>query len=71
MASSMRVVFFLGLIYAALISVAVASEQTATLSIDVGKIPTTNANTNDGTTIDQAVGYLLMLLALVLTYLIH
>ncbi|KAL1309740.1 hypothetical protein HN51_052442 [Arachis hypogaea] len=69
MASSMRVVFFLGLIYAALISVVVASEEAATLSIDVGKIPTTN--TNDGTAIDQAVGYLLMLLALVLTYLIH
>ncbi|KAI4319980.1 hypothetical protein MLD38_033510 [Melastoma candidum] len=29
------------------------------------------APSNDGTTIDQGIAYLLMLLALVLTYLIH
>nr|AFK36294.1 unknown [Lotus japonicus] len=58
--ASFRVVVFLGLIYAALMSVA-CSQSTAPAP----------APTSDGTSIDQAVAYVLMLVALVLTYLIH
>ncbi|KAE9608903.1 hypothetical protein Lal_00020481 [Lupinus albus] len=56
--ASLRVVAFLGLIYAALMSVA-SSQSPAP------------APTSDGTTLDQAIACVLMLLALVLTYIIH
>ncbi|KAE9587230.1 putative arabinogalactan peptide, AGP [Lupinus albus] len=58
--ASVRVVSFLGIIYAALISV--ASSQSPALA---------PAPTSDGTTLDQAIACVLMLLALVLTYIIH
>ncbi|QCE15636.1 Arabinogalactan peptide [Vigna unguiculata] len=58
--ASFRVVTFLFLIIAALMSVA-SSQVTAPAP----------APTSDGTTIDQAVAYVLMLLALVLTYIMH
>ncbi|CAL0327460.1 unnamed protein product [Lupinus luteus] len=58
--ASLRVVAFLGLIYAALTSV--ASSQSP--------VPAP-APTSDGTTLDQAIACVLMLLALVLTYIIH
>ncbi|BAT78787.1 arabinogalactan protein 41-like [Vigna umbellata] len=58
--ASFRVVTFLILIIAALMTVA-SSQVTAPAP----------APTSDGTTIDQAVAYVLMLLALVLTYIMH
>lgn len=58
--ASFRVVAFLGLIYATLISVA--------CSQSIAPAP---APTSDGTTIDQAIACVLMLVALVLTYIIH
>ncbi|OIV97976.1 hypothetical protein TanjilG_14076 [Lupinus angustifolius] len=57
---SVRVVTFLGLIYATLVSVASAQSHAPA-----------PGPTSDGTTIDQAIAYILMLLALVLTYIIH
>ncbi|CAK8570276.1 unnamed protein product [Lathyrus sativus] len=53
-------VVFLGLIYASLISM-VSSQSIAPAP----------APTSDGTSIDQAIAYVLMLLALVLTYIMH
>ncbi|KAG5019171.1 hypothetical protein AAZX31_06G119300 [Glycine max] len=58
--ASLRVVAFLSLILAALMTVA-SSQVTAPAP----------APTSDGTTIDQAVAYVLMLVALVLTYIMH
>ncbi|XP_058749601.1 arabinogalactan protein 41-like [Vicia villosa] len=58
--ASFRVVVFLCIIYATLMSV-VSSQSIAPAP----------APTSDGTTIDQAVACLLMLFALVLTYIIH
>ncbi|AES72443.1 putative arabinogalactan peptide, AGP [Medicago truncatula] len=58
--ASFRVVAFLGLIYATLISVA--------CSQSIAPAP---APTSDGTKIDQAIACVLMLVALVLTYIIH
>ncbi|KAE9603984.1 hypothetical protein Lal_00001797 [Lupinus albus] len=58
--ASLRVVTFLGLIYATLVSLA-SSQSHAPAP----------APSSDGTTIDQAIAYVLMLLALVLTYIIH
>ncbi|RDX82806.1 Arabinogalactan peptide 16, partial [Mucuna pruriens] len=55
-----RVLFLLALIFAALLSVA-SSQSTAPAP----------APTSDGTSIDQAVAYVLMLVALVLTYIMH
>ncbi|CAJ2674566.1 hypothetical protein L195_g007959 [Trifolium pratense] len=60
MAISSRVVVFLGLIYASLMSIA--------CSQSMAPAP---APTSDGTSIDQAVAYVLMLVALLLTYIIH
>ncbi|KAL1309738.1 hypothetical protein HN51_052440 [Arachis hypogaea] len=67
MASSMRVAVFLGMI-ATLISIVAASEP-ATLSINVG-IPTTNEKSG-AASYDQAIACVLMLVALVFTYLFH
>nr|AFK45949.1 unknown [Lotus japonicus] len=58
--ASFRVVVFLGLIYAALMTVA--------CSQSIAPAP---APTSDGTSIDQAVAYVLMFVALALTYIIH
>ncbi|GAU27482.1 hypothetical protein TSUD_14620 [Trifolium subterraneum] len=60
MAISSRVVVFLGLIYASLMSIA--------CSQSMAPAP---APTSDGTSIDQAVAYVLMMVALLLTYIIH
>ncbi|KAG4958537.1 hypothetical protein AAZX31_13G028500 [Glycine max] len=57
-----KVVVFLGLILAALMSVA-CSQSAAPAPAP--------APTSDGTSIDQAVAYVLMLVALVLTYIMH
>nr|KYP72122.1 Arabinogalactan peptide 16 [Cajanus cajan] len=57
---SCRVAIFLGLIFAALMTV--ASSQS------MAPAP---APTSDGTSVDQAVAYVLMLVALVLTYIMH
>ncbi|TKY56006.1 Arabinogalactan peptide 16 [Spatholobus suberectus] len=62
MAVSSKVVIFLGLIFAALMSVA-CSQSPAPAPAP--------APTSDGTSIDQAIAYILMLVALVLTYIIH
>ena len=44
----------------------------ALLSVaNAGGIAPSPAPTSDGTSVDQAIGYVLMLLALVLTYIIH
>ncbi|MED6216262.1 hypothetical protein PIB30_005850 [Stylosanthes scabra] len=74
MASSKKMVFFLGLIYAAL--VAVAAAEPATLTIDVNNPVSTTEDghvivTNGAASYDQAIAYVLMLLALVFTYLFH
>ncbi|KAL1309737.1 hypothetical protein HN51_052439 [Arachis hypogaea] len=73
MASSMRVAVFLGMI-AALISIVAATEP-ATLSIDLSHIPTNETQLlteNSGAaSYDQAISYVLMLLALVFTYIFH
>ncbi|ESW09559.1 hypothetical protein PHAVU_009G137200 [Phaseolus vulgaris] len=58
--ASVRVATFLILIIAALMTVA-SSEVTAPAP----------APTSDGTTIDQTIAYVLMLVALVLTYIMH
>ncbi|KAL2339656.1 hypothetical protein Fmac_007596 [Flemingia macrophylla] len=58
--ASFRVVAFLGLIFSFLMTVA-TSQTTAPAP----------APTSDGTSIDQAVAYVLMFVALVLTYIIH
>ncbi|CAJ2667540.1 unnamed protein product [Trifolium pratense] len=58
--SSIRMVAIISLIFATLMSV--ASSQS------MAPAPTP---TSDGTTIDQAIACTLMLLALVLTYIIH
>ncbi|XP_061348174.1 arabinogalactan protein 41 [Gastrolobium bilobum] len=58
--ASFRVAVFINLIIAALMTVA-CSQPTAPAP----------APTSDGTAIDQAIAYFLMLVALVLTYLIH
>ncbi|ESW33545.1 hypothetical protein PHAVU_001G079000 [Phaseolus vulgaris] len=55
-----RVLLFLSVILAALM--AVASSQS---------IAPAPAPTSDGTSVDQAVAYILMLVALVLTYIMH
>ncbi|KAG4954589.1 hypothetical protein AAZX31_14G150500 [Glycine max] len=55
-----RVVVFLGLILATLVSLA-CSQSAAPAP----------APTSDGTSIDQTVAYILMLVALVLTYIMH
>ncbi|RDX65096.1 Arabinogalactan peptide 16 [Mucuna pruriens] len=58
--ASLRVVGFLSLMIAALMTVA-SSQVTAP----------SPAPTSDGTSIDQAIAYALMLVALVLTYIMH
>nr|KYP58636.1 Arabinogalactan peptide 16 [Cajanus cajan] len=58
--ASFRVVAFLGLIFAVLMTVA-SSQVTAPAP----------APTSDGTSIDQAIAYVLMFVALLLTYIIH
>ncbi|KAG5036143.1 hypothetical protein AAZX31_04G219200 [Glycine max] len=58
--ASFRVVAFLSLLLAALMTLA-SSQVTAPAP----------APASDGTTIDQAVAYVLMLAALVLTYIMH
>ncbi|RYR41673.1 hypothetical protein S245_025710 [Arachis hypogaea] len=68
MASSMRVVVFLSMI-ATLISIVAASEP-ATLSINLG-IPTTTDEKSGAASYDQAIACVLMLVALVFTYLFH
>ncbi|TKY74131.1 Arabinogalactan peptide 16 [Spatholobus suberectus] len=60
--ASYRVVAFLGLIFAALMTVASSSSQVTAPA---------PAPTSDGTSIDQAIAYVLMFVALVLTYIIH
>ncbi|KAL1344343.1 hypothetical protein HN51_018188 [Arachis hypogaea] len=74
MASSMRVAVFLGMI-AALISIVAATEP-ATFSIDVSHIPTNEtqlltADNSGAASYDQAIACVLMLVALVFTYLFH
>ncbi|KAL1309739.1 hypothetical protein HN51_052441 [Arachis hypogaea] len=73
MASSMRVAVFLGMI-AALISIVAATEP-ATFSLDVSHIPTNETQLltveSGAASYDQAIACVLMLVALVFTYLFH
>ncbi|KEH40423.1 putative arabinogalactan peptide, AGP [Medicago truncatula] len=62
MTLSFWVVVFLGLIYASFASMA-SSQYVAPAPAP--------APTSDGTSIDQAIAYVLMLVALLLTYIIH
>ncbi|KAL5863370.1 hypothetical protein ACOSQ3_000884 [Xanthoceras sorbifolium] len=55
--------------FAGMLAVLAIAFVIASPSVEAQSLPP--APVNDGTSIDQGIGYLLMLVALVLTYLIH
>ncbi|KAL5792280.1 hypothetical protein ACOSP7_000874 [Xanthoceras sorbifolium] len=59
---------FAGVLAVLAIAFVIASPSVEAQSLPPASAP---APVNDGTSIDQGIGYLLMLVALVLTYLIH
>ncbi|KAL6602760.1 hypothetical protein ACP70R_043121 [Stipagrostis hirtigluma subsp. patula] len=60
-----------GLVAVAVLAVGIAMPASAAAAEHAHAQPPAPAPTSDGTSIDQGIAYVLMLVALVLTYLIH